>query len=156
MRAYYYVLFVIVQVMINGLISFGSPYPTFFNQPFPGPDTLLLIAPFWDDVNTNDGGTISYEIHTSGDSLQLVSGYVSSQIGEVYEGYWMMVIFWDQVPPFSFFTAASEVSLTLEFLSRLFQSLCITGEQLSSHTDHGPKPEHLCHLYLRVWAYGMG
>ena len=108
--------------MINGLISFGNPFPTFFNQIFPGGvSTQFLIAPFWDDVNTNDGGTISYEIHTSGDVLQSVSQYVEAQIDADFEGYWMMVVFWDQVPPFSFFGTTDAVSEDGCMVIRKFQ-----------------------------------
>ena len=98
-------------MVTNGLISFGAPYTSFFNQVFPGGvANLYLIAPFWDDVNTVDGGTISYEIHTSGDTLELVSEYIRDQTNTDFEGYWMMVVFWDSVRPYSFFTTTSEVS----------------------------------------------
>ena len=98
-------------MITNGLISFDNPLTTFFNQQFPGGvSTLFLIAPFWDDVNTNDGGTISYEIHTSGSVLQSVSDYVQNQINTDFEGYWMMVVFWDRVAPFSFFATTTQVS----------------------------------------------
>lgn len=101
-------------MITNGLISFDSPYTFWFNQPFPGGLTnLFLIAPFWDDINTNDGGTISYEIHTSGGTLDLVSQYVSQKIDTTFEGYWMMVVFWDSVPPFSFFTSSDEVRVSI-------------------------------------------
>lgn len=98
--------------MTNGLISFDDPWTSFFNVPFPGfLSARYLIAPFWDDANTNDGGTISYEIHTSGTTLDMVSQYVQQKTNNTdFEGYWMMVVLWDRVPPFSFFTATSDVS----------------------------------------------
>lgn len=102
-----------IQVSINGLISFDTPVTTFFNTPFPGfLANFFVIAPFWDDVNTNNGGTISYEIHTGdSDSLEYVSSYIRNRTGSNFEGYWMMVILWDQVPPFSFFGSSDDVRL---------------------------------------------
>lgn len=103
--------------MTNGLISFSQPFPTFFNQPFPGFGGSLsnqfLVAPFWDDINTLDGGTISYELHTSGGTLEMVSQYVSDKTNTTFEGHWMLVVFWDSVPPFSFFTSSSQVSVSI-------------------------------------------
>lgn len=98
------------QISTNGLISFDVSIPFFFNFPFPGfLANFYVIAPFWDDINTNNGGTISYEIH-QGDSsaMQIVSAYVSAQTGEDFAGYWMMVVLWSEVPPF--FATTSDVS----------------------------------------------
>ena len=83
---------------------------------------LYLIAPFWDDAITINGqGTISYEIHTSGQVMQNVSEYVSYQIGADFEGYWMMVVFWEEVPPYSFFFATTDVSQAIIILTIIIQ-----------------------------------
>ena len=98
-------------MITNGLISFDIPYTFFFNQPFPGTvSNLYLIAPFWDDVDIrSESGTISYEIHTSGPSLETVSSYVRSQTNSSFEGYWMIVVYWDRVHQF-FFSPSLDVS----------------------------------------------
>ena len=97
----------------NGLISFDTPVTTFFNVPFPSFLTnFYVIAPFWDDINTNNGGTISYDVNEdpSSSTMQTVSTYVSAQIGADFAGYWMLVVYWNEVPPFSFFTTTNNVS----------------------------------------------
>ena len=112
------------QISTNGLISFDISIPFFFNFPFPGfLANFYVIAPFWDDINTNNGGTISYEIH-QGDSsaMQTVSAYVSAQTGEDFTGYWMMVVLWSEVPPF--FATTSDVS-------------CVAGEPTVRPTPAG-------------------
>lgn len=123
--------------MTNGLISFNTPFPTFFNQIFPGGvSTLFLVAPFWDDVNTNIGGTISYEIHTSGDMMEQVSAYIQQQTSADFEGYWMMVVLWDSVPPFSFFGATDDVSKALHYKNAISSFSPHTGKYLSGYFDH--------------------
>ena len=68
-----------------------------------------MIAPFWDDINTVNGGTISYEEHASGsNAMGDVNDYVSAQIDENFEGIWMLVVFWDQVAPY--FGSINDVS----------------------------------------------
>ena len=103
----------IQQISTNGLISFDTPVTTFFNVPFPSfLVNFYVIAPFWDDINTNNGGTISYETYEQGSEVMSdVSYYVSNRIGRDFVGYWMIVVFWDEVRPFSFFSLSSEVSL---------------------------------------------
>ena len=99
------------QVVTNGLISFDIPYTFWFNQPFPGfVSSLYLIAPFWDDVDIrSDSGTISYEIHTSGEVLYNVSEYIRQRTDTDFEGYWMMVVFWDSVHQY-FWSTSDDVS----------------------------------------------
>ena len=86
-------------MVTNGLISFDTSYTSSSNRPFPGVvSNRYLIAPFWDDVDIRfNGGTISYEIHTTGEVLYSVSEYIQQRTGTNFEGYWMMVVFWDSV-----------------------------------------------------------
>ena len=103
------------QIHTNGLISFDDPVIfSFFNLPFPNFLTNFAIAPFWDDINTNPSilggsGEISYEIHEPGSSaMETVSAYVSAQTGADFEGYWMLVVLWDQVA--AYFPITNNVS----------------------------------------------
>lgn len=94
-----------LQVATNGLLSFGSAYGSFFNQPFPGSSTIFnryLVAPFWDDVDTRyaDGGEISYEVHQSGYYLDRVNYFLRRNRPSRFEGTWMMVAYWDGVNPY--------------------------------------------------------
>lgn len=96
-----------MQVATNGLVSFGSPYGSFFNQQFPGSGTInfrYLVAPFWDDVDTRfGGGQVSYEIHQSGYYLNEVNTFLRRKRPSTFEGTWMMVANWDAVRPYHAF-----------------------------------------------------
>ena len=90
-----------LQVGINGLLSFDTPYDSWFNQPFPLVFTPYLVAPFWDDADITGGnGQISYEIHQSGYYLDHVSSFIRARNPSEFQGTWMMVIFWDAIHPY--------------------------------------------------------
>lgn len=105
-----------LQVATNGLLSFGTPYGPFFNQPFPGSSAIFtryLVAPFWDDVHTSFGsGQISYEIHQSGYYLDRVNKFLKRNRPSTFEGTWMMVVYWDAVHPY-FALSNTEVQTVL-------------------------------------------
>lgn len=48
-----------MQVNTNGILSFRGSFVVFTSAPFPFTG-LPLIAPFWDDVDTRNGGTAYY------------------------------------------------------------------------------------------------
>ncbi|MCP4582581.1 MAG: T9SS type A sorting domain-containing protein, partial [candidate division Zixibacteria bacterium] len=55
------------RICSNGFISFTSMNTSFSNTPIPDPYAPEnLVAPFWDDMNPNDGGSIFY--YTSAES----------------------------------------------------------------------------------------
>ena len=101
-----------LQVGTNGLISFGSSYNSFANQPFPGSvSSNYLVAPFWDDVDIRGGnGIISYEIYDSGYFLDHVSAFVRQQRPSTFQGTWMAVVYWDEVHPY-FGATSTEVGI---------------------------------------------
>ena len=48
----------------NGILSLQDRFTDFSPDPFPI-DGLPLVAPFWDDVNIQEGGTIYYRQTTN-------------------------------------------------------------------------------------------
>ena len=74
-------------------------------------------------MNTFSGGTISYEIHTSGEILETVSAYVRAQTANPdFQGHWMMVVLWDRVHQFSFFSSNEVNQLLIDITyTALFQ-----------------------------------
>lgn len=56
---YYGLTYNSLYINNNGNISFGSAYGTFSSNPFPDP-TYIMIAPFWGDVDTRNGGGVVY------------------------------------------------------------------------------------------------
>ena len=50
----------LLQVNNNGVISFSAAVSQFNSQSFPVANGKPMIAPFWADVDTRNGGTLSY------------------------------------------------------------------------------------------------
>ena len=91
------------QVGTNGYFTFDgfTGYsPFIFNEN----TTQSLVAPFFTDINISEGvGQIDYEIYTLTTSQSILSE-VNSLINEhtqtEFNGEWLLVATWDNVPPF--------------------------------------------------------
>ena len=59
------------------------------------------MAPFWDDINLNSGGIISYETFESGYYLEQVNTFIQRQRLTSFNGTWMMNVYYQEVAPFS-------------------------------------------------------
>ena len=59
------------------------------------------MAPFCDDINLQNGGTISYETFESGYFLEQVSAYIQRKIQNAFQGTWMMNVYYKEVAPYS-------------------------------------------------------
>ena len=91
-----------MQVGSNGIISFNGFYNPPRNAEFT--NSLFgeyLVAPFWDDINISDGGTISYETFESGYYLEQVNAYIQRQRQNAFQGTWMMNVYYKEVAPYS-------------------------------------------------------
>ena len=94
-----------MQVGTNGYFTFQyftSFSPFIFNENI----TQSLVAPFFTDIDISYGvGQIDYEIHTVTTSQSILSE-VNSLINEhtqtEFNGEWLLVATWDNVPPFGF------------------------------------------------------
>lgn len=90
-----------MQVGSNGIISFGtSAYNSHSNSAFPGATGRYLVAPYWDDINIANGGTIAYETIQSGFLLEEVNAYIQRKLPTQFEGTWMLVGYYNAVRPF--------------------------------------------------------
>ena len=90
----------------NGLISLGRRFEASTPEVFPPttPDTFwrYLVTPFWADLNSTNGGSVSYRIYTNENSSSLLNS-VSQLIQTETEdrgfvGEWMLVGYWDSLP----------------------------------------------------------
>ena len=73
-----------------------------------------MVAPFWDDADVRDGGSIFYEIHNcasfnarSLDLLRRVSSFISEVEEVSFLGSWMLVGMWEGLPEYG----SSDVSV---------------------------------------------
>ena len=95
------------QVNTNGVLSFGQPYTrtsssgSNFDSVFSPP----IIAPFWDDINVQNGGEIYYRQVFNSFIIEAVQQEVSSRYPEIGLFYPSLVFVatWDRVAPFSNF-----------------------------------------------------
>ena len=94
------------QVCTNGYISFGVAKPyiyggELFDEYFFTP----LVAPYLIDIDHSFGvGNISYEVHTVTTSkplLSKVNSLINEHMGTQFNGEWMLVAEWKNVPQYS-------------------------------------------------------
>jgi hypothetical protein len=59
------------------------------------------VAPFWADHDPRPAGQIAYEIHgANSEILSVVNRFIRQQTGTDFEGSWMLVANWDNVPEY--------------------------------------------------------
>ena len=87
------------QVNTNGIISFVAAVGQHAPVPFPLNDRRRIIAPFWGDVNTNNGGTISYRQSTDSVLLQRATDDVRRAFLDhtTFRATWIFIATWDRV-----------------------------------------------------------
>ena len=102
--------FFFFKVGSNGIISFGSAYNPFNNTLLSNVSGQYVVAPFWDDININNGGIISYEIFKFGYYLEQVSAFIRRETSTYFTGTWMMNVYYQQVAPYSGFGQVNDSS----------------------------------------------
>ena len=87
-----------MQVSTNGYISMGLT-PTANAQNVEGANSV--VAPYGADVDTREGGTVSYtRFHAPVPELKVVSEFIQDQMDVEFQGTKMMIGLWDNVPQF--------------------------------------------------------
>ena len=62
---------------------------------------LYLVAPFWDSVDIQKEGNISYQVYSTGSpQLDDVNTIISDEENIHFSGHWMLVAEWDSVPEY--------------------------------------------------------
>ena len=96
-----------LQVNTNGVLSFGEQFSATFpnGRNFSSIPSLPIIAPFWDDVNINNGGTIYYRQESDPSVAEQIQQEISSQYpeAELFRPSLVFVATWDRVQPFTTF-----------------------------------------------------
>ena len=88
------------QVGTNGYFTFKRFFgyiPLSFNET----TTQSLVAPFFHDVDIRHVGEVSYEVHTAATSqsiLSRVNSLINHHAQTEFNGEWMLVATWDDVP----------------------------------------------------------
>ena len=85
----------------NGILSFRSPFTDFSPDPFPLIfQNNILIAPFWDDFNVNNGGQISFRLSDDQTLLNRVSSRVNAAFNTGFSAEFLLIATWNGVPEF--------------------------------------------------------
>ena len=95
-----------LQVNTNGVISFGSSFTSTSSggSNFNGIGTTSIVAPFWDDININNGGTIYYRQESNPLIRDLVNQEINSIFPAEFPPFQASLVFvatWDRVAAFS-------------------------------------------------------
>ena len=77
------------------------PFPQYSLDLFPI-ESHYLAAPFWEDVDTEEGvGEVSYQVYSTGSPLlDNVNTIISDEENINFIGHWMLVAEWDGVSEF--------------------------------------------------------
>ncbi|XP_071123955.1 protein mesh-like [Mytilus edulis] len=86
-------------VNTNGVISFLGTMTTYTPSPFPLASKRRLIAPYWADINTRNGGIVWYRETTNITLLQKASDEIKAIFADHYNfrAAWMFIATWDNV-----------------------------------------------------------
>ena len=86
----------------NGYFSFDREMTSCCVTTFENVDSYnYIVAPFLADIDTSIKGEISYEIHTTNTSPEVISHYnkfVRSKDESEFTGTWMIIAEWKRVP----------------------------------------------------------
>lgn len=79
----------------------GSTFTQFSPELLPV-NNEYLIAPFWADVDIENGvGNIRYQVYTSGSTeIDAINSFISSEEGFNFTACWMLIAEWDHVSTF--------------------------------------------------------
>ena len=83
----------------NGVVSFLVEVSQFTPVPFPLGDERRLISPFWGDVDTRNGGVVSYRETTDTVILQRATADVRRAfvVHQKFTASWVFIATWDRV-----------------------------------------------------------
>ena len=89
------------KVSSNGLLSFDKSLDFFRPILFPNSSQYsYIVAPFWADHDPRPAGQVSYEVHQEDADLSTVNRFLKQHTGTEFEGSWMLVAYWDNVPEY--------------------------------------------------------
>ena len=87
------------QVNTNGDLTFENPLGTFTPAPFPYQQNATLIAAYWGDVDTTNGGDILYRQSNDPGLLLQASTEIRSVFPQqgMFNATWMFITTWENV-----------------------------------------------------------
>ncbi|XP_073243989.1 sushi domain-containing protein 2-like [Porites lutea] len=111
-----------LYVNTNGVVSFLVAVSQFTPDPFPLGDQRRLISPFWGDVDTRNGGVVSYRESTDTALLQRATKDIRRAFvrHQKFTATWIFIATWDRV---AFYGASG----LMQNKANTFQAVLVTN-----------------------------
>ena len=115
------------------MLTVGSPaLKIYTGVHFPSVDSRVsqsnVLAPFWNDYDTRGGSNVYYKQFNpdiSKSELDYVNRFISAQRNVKFEGNWMVVAHWVEVPRFPHSTQSTTVSQYKTDVSHSWRMHCM-------------------------------
>ena len=110
-----------LQVNTNGVISFLVEVSQYTPDTFPLADNRRLVAPFWADVDTGNGGDVFYRETTDPNLLKQATNDVTATFVDQrkFKAAWLLIATWYKV---AFFGASGNYTNKVSRLSTYYIS----------------------------------
>ena len=89
-----------MQVSTNGVVSFGYDFTDSISRPFPLSTSDILIAPFWDDSNVENGGQILFRLSDNQTLLNQVGSIINDRLEYDFTPTILFIVTWNSIPAF--------------------------------------------------------
>ena len=100
-----------MQITANGVVTFNAVFSEFSAQQFPHTDSLVILCPFWADLDTTRNGTISHNNGSANGTR--VTQLIQNSFGYTFTPIVVFIATWDGLPHHNAPNHDPEVSLSI-------------------------------------------
>ena len=118
------------------MISFLVQVSQYTPDPFPLGDDRRLVAPFWADVDTTNGGQVFYRETTDSQLLKRATNDVTATFvnHRKFKATWLFVATWYEVAFFGARNFTHKVKLNLTIIRRSNRTKILSSEESDTRT----------------------
>ena len=87
-----------MQVSTNGVVSFGAPFTNPSSRPFPLSTSDILLAPFWDNSNVENGGQVLFRLSDNQTLLNEVGSTINDTLEFDFTPTMLFIVTWSGTP----------------------------------------------------------
>ena len=91
---------IIMQVSTNGVVSFGATFTNYGSRLFPLSTSDILIAPFWDYFNVENGGQVLFRLSDDQALLNKVGSIIKYTLEFDFTPTMLFIVTWSGIPAF--------------------------------------------------------
>ena len=89
---------IIMQVSTNGVVSFGATFTEYYSHLFPLSTSDILITPFWDDSNVENGGQVLFRQSDNQTLLNKVGSTINDTLEFDFTPTMLFIVTWRGIP----------------------------------------------------------